>query len=95
MVVAHFSLDPGDLDAIRQIVREEVASALASVSPQARVWLDLDGAAELLGYSRSYLRTAIKIHGIPHSRVGKAFRFRRGELEEWLAHRRDLNGGGR
>jgi excisionase family DNA binding protein len=85
--MARFTLDQDDLDAIRAIVRAEIAEAAARADQAPSAWMDDEEAAKLLGFERSYLRTAVRTYSIPHSRIGKAYRFRRSDLEAWLAAR--------
>ena len=85
--MARFSLDQDDLDAIRAIIRDEIAAAVARADRAPSVWMDDKDAAKLLGFERSYLRTAVRTYAIPHSRIGKAYRFRRSDLDAWLAAR--------
>jgi len=54
--------------------------------------IDADEAAELLGVSRWWVYEAVKAGSIPFYRLGTGprgvLRFRRSELEAWLAARR-------
>lgn len=74
-----------DSEELRALISDAVADAIAKVQPKPESeWLDDDAAAALLGYERSYLPQAIKRYRIPHHRVGRAYRFRRSELDRWL-----------
>ena len=51
-----------------------------------RKWLTIDEAARHIGMSTGFLRKAVRLQSVPHTRVGsKVLRFDRVPLDEWLA----------
>jgi len=51
-----------------------------------RKWLTISEAADYIGMSVGFLRKAVRLRSVPHTRVGtKALRFDRDALDEWLA----------
>jgi len=73
---------------IRQIVRETVAEALASVptTPQTAdpdELLTLAQAAKALNVCRSQIDKLIRYHGLPYTIVGATKRVPRGLLRKW------------
>lgn len=59
-----------------------VVGASASVE-----WLDQDAVAMLLGVARSTVPTLCQRDGLPHTRIGRVYRFRRADVEAWLEER--------
>ena len=51
-------------------------------------FIDNDEAAEILGCSPKTLRVWVSQKKVPHYKVGRAVRFRRADLLEWLESRR-------
>lgn len=47
-------------------------------------WIGIDEAAEYLGVSKETIRNWIKKTDIPASRVGKCWKFKKSELDEWI-----------
>lgn len=47
-------------------------------------WSSLEEIAEHLGVSKDTIRNWIKKGAIPHRRIGKQFRFRISEVDEWV-----------
>lgn len=48
-------------------------------------WISIEDAAEYLGVNRDTIRNWIKREtGIPAKKVGKQWRFKRVELDEWI-----------
>jgi excisionase family DNA binding protein len=47
-------------------------------------WIGIDEASEYLGVSKETLRNWIKRTDIPASRVGKCWKFKKSELDEWI-----------
>lgn len=48
-------------------------------------WISIEDAAEYLGVNRDTIRNWIKREtGIPAKKVGKQWRFKRIELDEWI-----------
>lgn len=74
-------------DELRALVRDAVRVELAASKGAPDDWLDQDGAAALLGVKRSTIPTLCQRDALPHSRVGRLYRFRRSELETWLEER--------
>lgn len=66
------------LAAIEQAVERAVRRALGDAP---REWLTADEAAELAGLNRRTLER----RGCPVHRVGRVLRYRRAEVEAWLA----------
>jgi excisionase family DNA binding protein len=74
-------VDPDELERrIEAAVRRGVEAR--PVAPQ---WLDSRGAAELLGVCTRTVRNLAKSGDLPASRLGTHWRFRRADLEAWLA----------
>ena len=47
-------------------------------------WIGIDKASEYMGVSKETLRNWIKKTDIPASRVGKCWKFKKSELDEWI-----------
>lgn len=47
-------------------------------------WIGMDETSEYLGVSKETLRNWIKKTDIPASRVGKCWKFKKSELDEWI-----------
>jgi excisionase family DNA binding protein len=62
-------------------------------------WLTINEAARYIGMSVAFLRKAVRLRSVPHTRVGmKALRFNREALDAWLAAQGcggEVNCGGR
>jgi excisionase family DNA binding protein len=53
---------------------------------ESRKWLTIKEAARYIGMSVGFLRKAVRLRSVPHTRVGtKALRFDRDALDQWLA----------
>jgi excisionase family DNA binding protein len=51
-----------------------------------RKWLTIREAATYIGMSVGFLRKAVRLRTVPHTRIGsKALRFDRDALDQWLA----------
>ena len=49
-------------------------------------WLTIRDAANYIGMSVGFLRKAVRLQKVPHTRIGsKALRFDRDALDQWLA----------
>ena len=49
-------------------------------------WLTIREAASYIGMSVGFLRKAVRLQRVPHTRIGsKALRFDRDALDQWLA----------
>jgi excisionase family DNA binding protein len=49
-------------------------------------WLTITEAADYIGMSAGFLRKAVRLRTVPHTRVGsKTLRFNREALDKWLA----------
>lgn len=49
-------------------------------------WLTIREAANYIGMSAGFLRKAVRLQRVPHTRIGsKALRFDRDALDQWLA----------
>lgn len=66
------------LDAIRNIVREEIQSLPQSGEEK---WIDTKELCEYLGVSRSWVST--RLNQIPH--IKEPLRFKKSEVDKWLA----------
>ncbi len=76
------------LDAFRQIVREEIATAVNSQSKQKMTYTTAE-AAEILNVPETWLATAAREGRVPVVRVGHYVRFKISDLENFIA----ANGG--
>ena len=47
-------------------------------------WSSLEEIAEHLGVSKDTIRNWIKKGAIPHRRIGKQYKFKISEIDEWL-----------
>lgn len=54
-------------------------------------WMDKDGVANMTGYKPAYISELVRRRGLSCHRVGRKMRFRRDEVEAWMAR----NGGKR
>lgn len=72
---------------VREVVREELAAAGVGRTVE-KDWLTLEEAAQMLGYSPAYMRRRKDIprHSTGERGAGR-LRYRRVELDEWLAKR--------
>ena len=72
----------GDLESM---IKQAVRTALDdTVNPSE--WMGRDEVAEMLGYKPSYVSELVRRRGLPCHRVsGRVMRFRREEVEAWLA----------
>lgn len=75
-------------DMVRQIVREELTSALAAVSSQGDGYLPVADAARLASVATGTIRRWIREGRLAGYRAGRLLRVRRGELDELLASAR-------
>ena len=78
------------VDELRAVIAEEVARVLAdrattSAPPD---WLGPDAAAEIIGVIPRTLARMVQRKEIPASRVGRKLRFRRSDLDAYLASTR-------
>ena len=49
-------------------------------------WLTITETAQYIGMSVGFLRKAVRLQRVPHTRIGsKALRFDRDALDQWLA----------
>ena len=49
-------------------------------------WLTITEAAQYIGMSVGFLRKAVRLQRVPHTRIGtKALRFDRDAVDQWLA----------
>jgi excisionase family DNA binding protein len=83
-----------DADELRAIVRDAVADALRAAKPQASEYLDLQETADLLGVTKTTVRTYVRREALPVHRLGaRTLRFARVELERWMVERASRPGG--
>lgn len=73
------------VEELEQLVEAAVRRALGSRSPSE--WLSAEECAELLRCKRSAIPTLVSRDGLPASRVGRSYRFKRAEVEAWLVER--------
>jgi excisionase family DNA binding protein len=78
-----------NLDALRELVREEVAAALATAKPLPveKQVLNLSEVSALLGLSRKTVAKFIREEGLPHTPYGRVSRFDRTAVLAWNAAR--------
>lgn len=78
-----------NLEALRALVREEVATALASAKPPVveKQLLTLNEVSALLGLSRKTVAKLIREEGLPHTPYGRVSRFDREAVLAWNATR--------
>ncbi len=79
------------LDAIRQVVREEIQAATGKLNGQQDRLLDLTQAKELLGIPKSRISQAVKSGDLICIRLGHYIRFRQLDLEEFILRHRENN----
>lgn len=70
---------------VREAVRAELEARSTAANEPACEWIGDDDAARILGVKRDTLR---KIRGLPVHRVGRRRRYRRAELDAWIARGR-------
>ena len=76
---------------VRKAVREAIRAELGGKVPaqNTSAWLNTSQAAKLTGLSIRTLQNYVNSNKIPHSRDGREpIRFRRNELEAWVAARK-------
>ena len=88
MAQAAVVLTKEDLDAMLVAAAERGAKLALDARGHADEWLDQAQAAEVLGVKRSTIPLLVKRDGLPCSRLGRLYRFKRAELDVWLARRR-------
>lgn len=78
-----------EADELAELVENAVRRALDARSsepaPEPSEWLDTRGAAELLGVSSRTVSNYARSGALPSSRIGRLLRFRRSDLEAFLA----------
>ena len=53
---------------------------------ESKKWFNVKEAASYIGMSVGFLRKAVRLHKVPHTRIGsKSLRFDRNALDQWLA----------
>ncbi len=62
----------------------------ASVPPLPETLLDIDGLCQFLNLGKTKISWLIHREGLPLHKFGKAYRFDRTEVWQWLQNRRDL-----
>jgi excisionase family DNA binding protein len=62
----------------------------ASIPPLPESLLDIDGLCQLLNLGKTKISWLIHREGLPLHKFGKAYRFDRTEVWQWLQNRRDL-----
>jgi excisionase family DNA binding protein len=72
-------------DELREIVRVAVAEAMREHRPTEAEWLDVHGAADLTGLHPKTIQRKARLGELPCHRAGRLLRFRRGDLEAYLA----------
>lgn len=76
-----------DLDALLVRAAEEGAKRALDARGHADEWLDQTQAAEVLKCARSSIPLLVKRDGLPCSKLGRLYKFKRAELDAWLATR--------
>jgi excisionase family DNA binding protein len=77
-------------------LRAEIAAAVREAIGERETpaeWLDQGEVAKLIGVARSSVPTMCVRDGLPHSRIGRLYRFERVAIERWLADRSARPGG--
>lgn len=87
MAQAAVVLTREDLDALLVAAAEKGAKLALEARGHADEWLDQTQAAELLGVARSSIPMLCRREALPHARLGRLYRFKRAELDAWLAAR--------
>lgn len=75
------TLTDADVDAIA----ERLATRLGATTPDE--WIGADEVAKMLGVKRSTIPSLVSRERLPCYRPGKAYTFRRSEVEAWLLER--------
>ena len=75
------------VDELQKIVAAEVRRAIAenTTAPPPSDWLTADQLARELGYDRRTIPALVRRRGLPCHRVGRKLRFRRSEVDAWIA----------
>ena len=78
------------LDALVDLIAERVAAKLALVPPPAPApapseWITPEQLAAELGYERHTIPVLVRRRGLPCHRVGRKMRFRRSDVDAWIA----------
>lgn len=79
------------VDAIRQAVREEVATALKN-QPKTKLTYDTKEAAEIMNVPESWLATAARENKVASVHVGHYVRFRLVDLEKFIETQKNTKG---
>ncbi len=77
---------------LRAIVAEAVRSVAA---PSPDEWMNADDVARMLGVKRSTIPALVSRESLPCYRPGKAYTFRRSEVEAWILERSNRPGSRR
>lgn len=75
-------------DDLEELVSRAVAKALAKVPSAEREILTRDEVAELLGVNPRVVLRYVEHEGLPASKLGPLWRFKRSDLAAWLDERR-------
>lgn len=79
-------IDPAEL---ATLIEDAVTRALdRRAAPDAGAWLDVRTVAALLGVHRDTASRMARFNEIPSYRVGRSYRFKRDEIEAWIAKNR-------
>lgn len=77
-----------DAEELDRRIEEAVRRALADRAPaEPAEWLDAKSTAAELGVSPRQIAKLAKAGALPHAKVGKLLRFRRADVEAYLAKR--------
>lgn len=74
------------VEELEQLVEAAVRRALAGGRSPPE-WLSAEECADMLGCKRSAIPTLVSRDGLPASRVGRSYRFKRPDVERWLLER--------
>lgn len=80
-------LSPEELLAMLVEAAEQGARRVLDEQGNSAGWLDSNGVAKMTGYKTSYISELVRRQGLPCHRIGRKMRFRRDEVEAWMARR--------
>lgn len=87
MATAALVITKEELDALLVSAAERGAKLALDARGHADEWLDQTQAAVVLKVARSSIPLLVKRDGLPCSRLGRIYKFKRAELDAWLAAR--------
>jgi excisionase family DNA binding protein len=73
-------------DDLETMITRAIRDAIGdSDSKDRSEWVGRDEVAETLGYKPSYVYELVRRRGLPCRRIGRILRFRREDVEAWMA----------